>query len=118
MNIIFEDAITDEIKSKYMILDLDTFYFSDIDKNKKAYCLIESAPIQEMFNIDKNLELHKNLIKNYYLRNWNYCGQAIEQLLGRWNGEVDSFYKDLDSRVQLYKNQDPDESWNGIIRKN
>ena len=40
MNIMFEDSITDEMRSKYMLLELDTFYFADVDKNIPAYCLI------------------------------------------------------------------------------
>jgi hypothetical protein len=111
----FEDSITDDIKSKYMLLPLDTFYFVDADKKSTAYCLIESAPIQEMFSVDQYLDLHQNLIKNYYLRNWNYCEQAVEQLLGRWNGEIDSFYNEMDERVKTYKEQDPGPDWTGVL---
>ncbi len=115
MNIMFEDSITDDVKSKYMLLPLDTFYFADADKKSTAYCLIESAPIQEMFNVEKNLELHKNLVKNYKLRNWKYCEDALEHLVGKWNGELDSFYKDIADRVEKNKTQNLDDSWTGII---
>jgi hypothetical protein len=110
MNIMFEDSITDEMRSKYMLLELDTFYFADVDKHIPAYCLIESAPIQEMFNIDKNLELHKNLIKNYKVRNWKYCEDAIEHLLGKWNGELDTFYKEIVRRITENKDQGLEDS--------
>ena len=115
MNIMFEDSITDEIKSRYMLLELDTFYFSDISKNKTAYCLIETTPIQELFTIEKSLELHKNLIKNYKLRNWKYCEDALEHLVGLWNGELDSFYKDISNRIAQNKTQNLDDGWNGIL---
>ena len=115
MNIMFDDSITAEVKSKYMLLELDTFYFSDIDQNKKSYCLIEAAPIQEMFSIDKYLELHANLIKNYKLQNWKYCEDVIEHLTGRWNGELDTFYKDISGRISKYKDQDLDVNWSGVI---
>jgi hypothetical protein len=115
MNIMFEDSITDQIKTKYMLLELDTFYFSKIDKQKTSYCLIESPPISELLNIEKNLELHNNLIKNYKLRNWKYCEDALEHLSGKWNGEVDSFYKEITSRINEYKNQNLDREWTGII---
>ncbi len=117
MNIMFEDSITDDVKSKYMLVELDTFYFSDIDQKKIAYCLIESAPIQEMFNIDKNLELHNNLLKNYRLRNWKYCEDALEHLMGRWNKELDSFYTDIATRISLFKTMDLDNNWDGVIKR-
>jgi hypothetical protein len=113
----FEDSITDDVKSKYILLPLDTFYFADADKKSTAYCLIENTPIQEMFSIEQYRDLHQNLIKNYYLRNWNYCEQAVEQLLGRWNGDVDSFYNEMNVRVKAYKTQDPGPDWTGIISR-
>jgi hypothetical protein len=115
MNIMFEDSITDEVKSKYMLLPLDTFHFADINKNKTAYCLIESIPLQEMLTIEKNIELHKNLVKNYKLRNWKYCEDAVEHLIGKWNGEVDSFYGTLLERITEFKKQQLDPSWDGVI---
>ena len=118
MNIMFEDSITDEVKSKYMLLELDTFYFSDIDRTKTAYCLIESAPIQEMFNIEKSIELHNNLIKNYKLRNWKYCQDALEHLMGRWNKELDSFYKEILLRVISFQEIEPGPDWTATIKQN
>jgi hypothetical protein len=117
MNILFEDSITAEVKSKYILLELDTFYFPDIDKNKTAYCLIESAPIQEMLMFDKNLELHKNLVKNYKLRNWKYCEDALEHLTGLWNGELDSFYNTVLDRIKEFKNQNLNSEWTGVIHR-
>jgi hypothetical protein len=113
----FEDSITDEVRSKYMLLPLDTFHFAAAEKNSTAYCLIENTPIQEMFSVDQYLDLHQNLIKNYYLRNWNYCEQAIEQLLGRWNGELDSFYENLLQRVKKYQVTPPGNNFTGYIDK-
>jgi hypothetical protein len=111
----FDDSITDDIKSKYTVLQLDTFYFADIDTQRVAYCLVETVPIAEMMGIDKNIELHNNLLRNYTLKNWNYCIDAIEHLKGRWNGELDSFYDSVVSRVLQYQATDPGESWKGII---
>jgi hypothetical protein len=115
MNIMFGDSITDDVKSRYTILQLDTFYFADIEQTRVAYCLIETMPIAEMLGIDKNIELHNNLLRNYALKNWNYCIDAIEHLKGRWNGELDSFYDSVVSRVLQYQATDPGESWNGVI---
>lgn len=118
MNIMFGDSLTDDIKSRYTVLQLDTFYFSDIEQTRVAYCLIETVPIAEMIRIDKNIELHNNLLRNYVLKNWNYCIDAIEHLKGRWNGELDSFYDSVVSRVSQYRDSDPGESWDGIIVRN
>jgi hypothetical protein len=115
MNIMFGDSLTDDIKSRYTVLQLDTFYFASIEQTRVAYCLLETVPIAEMIRIDKNIELHNNLLRNYVLKNWNYCIDAIEHLKGRWNGELDSFYDSVVSRIAQYRATDPGESWDGII---
>jgi hypothetical protein len=37
--------------------------------------------------------------------------------MGFWGGEADSFYQDLTQRIAKYIEQDPGESWDGIIEK-
>jgi hypothetical protein len=115
MNIIFEESITPEFKEKYMFLELDKFYFKDIEKTSTAFCALENVPIQDMIQADKFLNLHASLMENYYKRNWNYCEQAIEHLSGRWNGEVDTFYQNLLERVLAYKDNEPGPDWTGAI---
>lgn len=114
----FGDSITDDIKSRYTILELDTFYFPDIDKNRTAYCLIENTPIMEMFNLDKFQDLHNNLMRNYRLKNWKFCEDALEHLTGRWNREADTFYETLSNRIAELKEQELDTTWDGVIRRN
>jgi hypothetical protein len=117
MNILFEDSITDEIRNKYILLQLDTFYFSDIDSDRTAYCLIENTPIMEMVDIDRSIDLHHNLMRNYKKKNWFYCETAIENLKGRWNKELDTFYNHLLERINEYKETELSSDWNGSIRR-
>ena len=60
---------------------------------------------------------HENLIKNLALKNWDFCEQAIEQLMGKWGGEVDTFYQDLLTRVQDLKAQTLPDNWTPVIHK-
>ena len=113
MNIIFKKNLT-VIDQKYTVLDLDTFSLPDGSVHT-ACCILENIPINEL-SITENLkELHANLILNYRQRDWNYCKQAIEQLMGKWNGEVDTFYTELSARIAGYVEQEPPKEWNGII---
>lgn len=114
----FEDSITDEVRSKYILLELDTFYFPEIQKNRTAYCLVEHTPVMEMFSVDQYLDLHNNLVKNFQKGNWKFCEDALEHLKGRWNGELDSFYDVIAERVAHFKVNDPGEKWDGVILAN
>jgi hypothetical protein len=115
MNIIFKTNAPN-IDEKYTVLDLDTFRLPDGSLHT-ACCVVENIPVAELPMTGQLKELHANLINNYGQRNWNYCEQAIEQLMGKWSGEVDSFYQELNTRIQKLKTQNLDDSWTGIIEK-
>jgi hypothetical protein len=115
MNIIFKDN-TLQLDKKYTVLDLDTFKFPD-GTIHTACCVIENLPIQEMAQTDNFKSLHANLIESYAKKNWNYCEQAIEHLMGKWGGEIDTFYQDLKKRIDSLKTQELDDSWTPIITK-
>jgi len=115
MHIIFGEAIK-EIPDSFTILELDTFKL-DSDKVVTAYCVVEKIPLAEFALIEAHMELHKNLINYYREKQWNYCEQAISELTGKWNGELDSFYIDLLKRISELKNLTLDQSWQGFIVK-
>jgi hypothetical protein len=115
MHIIFKNHAA-ELEEKYTVLDLDTFKFPDGTVHT-ACCVIENMPIQELAQAKQVKDLHANLISEYGKRNWNYCEQAIDQLLGKWGGEVDSFYEDLQKRITYFQEIDLDESWTPVISK-
>lgn len=117
MHIVLESYLTDEIREKYIILPLDTFYYAQTDATEVAYCMIENTPIAEMPQIDQWQSLHNKLIENYRQQNWKFCEDAIDHLRGRWGGELDSFYANLSERVERYKTIELDSSWTGIIVK-
>lgn len=117
MHIIIDQNQVEELKKKYTVLELDTFYVKSTGKNLTAWCVIENVPLLEIHQLESKSKLHANLMTEYRKRNWNYCIQAIEHLLGSWQGEIDSFYLDLSQRIAKYIEQDPGESWDGIIEK-
>jgi hypothetical protein len=114
MNIIFGDTV-ENISSNYTVLELDTIRVSQANKIITAYCLIETIPLAEFPQVENNKHTHASLIKQYKNRNWDFCNRAIEVLLGRWNGEVDSFYNELLARIEKFKIDPPPDDWDGIV---
>jgi hypothetical protein len=115
MHIIFKNNAID-LDQKYTVLDLDTFSLPD-GSTHTACCVVENIPILELGATDSLKELHANLIAHYAKRDWNYCEQALEHLIGKWGGELDSFYRELVARIKLLKTQDLDDSWTPVIAK-
>jgi hypothetical protein len=117
MNIIIDPEKLAEMQSKYTVLELDTIRIMPEGKNVTAYCVIENIPIPDLPRVESLRKLHENLIIEYRKKNWNYCAQSLEHLMGFWGGEADSFYQDLSQRIAKYIEQDPGESFDGIIEK-
>ena len=119
MNIIFETEVTPEIEEKYILLELDTFRRTSDGQVRKSFCVLtnEDITLQEIAIIEKQKELHNNLIKNYKKQDWNYCQEAISNLQGKWKGEVDTFYSVLSNRIKEFNAKDPADQadWDHII---
>jgi hypothetical protein len=112
MNIIFGESIKD-IPDRFTVLELDTFNFVNEGRQSTAYCVVEKIPLADFDKLEAYQKVHADLIANYRQREWTYCEHAIEGLMGKWNGELDSFYTDLLLRVQSYRQNPPANDWDG-----
>lgn len=117
MNILLGEDAAKNVEEKYIVLELDRIKFPGIPDPVTAYCLVERVNLTDLVGGTDWCELHANLIKNFRLRNWKYCQDAIEHLRGHWNGEVDTFYDSLGKRVQSYIDVEPGPDWDGCIEK-
>ena len=115
MNIIF-DRPDEELAEKFVVLELDTF--SNHQKSVTAYCVIEKIPLQDFPTLTAYVETHQNLMQEYKKQNWEYCLCAIKELTGKWNGELDSFYENLEQRVNACQAEPPGDTWDHAIFKN
>ena len=118
MNIIFGSELTEQIQTRYTILELDTFNLLPSDQVKTAYCLIQFIPIEEMIEIQSLKDLHSNLMVEYRKRNWRYCEDAIAHLTGKWHGELNTFYTDLLNRISQHKEHGVPDNWSANMVKN
>jgi len=116
MNIIFGDSVN-TIPDHYTILELDTFRQAGESETVTAYCLVEKVALDEFATIDAYKQIHAELMCYYKQREWDYCEQAIDGLMGKWGGEVDTFYTDLLRRVMSFKETEPEDSWDGVLIK-
>ena len=117
MHIIFGKDQADELANKYTVLELDTFKFGPRGPLVTAYCTVETIPFEELARLESTKKQHTDLMINYGLRNWSACLTAIKELKGLWRGELDSFYQDLENRIQGYVISQPPADWTPVIQK-
>jgi adenylate cyclase len=113
MNIIFGDSIK-QIPDSFTVLELDTFRMVSDGRTDTAYCVIEKIALADFDKLEAYKKVHADLLENYRRREWTYCEHAIEGLMGKWNGELDSFYSDLLLRVQAHRQTPPGDDWDGV----
>lgn len=116
MHIIFGEDIN-SLPDNYTILELDRFKMAGDPTVTTAYCVVENIPLQEFATLDNYRKIHNDLLEAYRNRNWEYCDSAIVGLVGRWGGELDSFYHSLKDRIKTFKETPPSEDWDGVVIK-
>jgi hypothetical protein len=117
MNIIVGEENARHLDGRYLVLELDSFRVTGKSELIQSYALIDSLSFSDLFQVDEYRKLHQNLIQNYRSKNWESCRVAIEQLMGKWQGDLDSFYENLLERITDLKTSEVSDDWDGVIIK-
>lgn len=112
MYIIFGNGAKD-LSDRFTVLELDTF--ATAQGPETAWCVVENIPLADFGTLDDYRKVHSDLMQAYRQRNWEYCRSAIGGLRGRWNGELDSFYDNLEVRVKQFELNPPADDWDGVM---
>lgn len=113
MQIIFGDSVN-LVRERFTVLELDTFQVPNKDQTITAWCVVEKIPLEE-FSITESLaKMHHDMMDQFRQQRWAFCLQALQQLKGRWSGEVDSFYSDLEGRIKHLQQNPPDQTWTPV----
>jgi len=105
MEIIFGRENAEKLREKYTVLDLETINKDGI--NLEVFCLIpaDKISLSEMPTLDSWVKLHNEFLHGYHTQQYDYCLQCIEHLRGKFGGEVDTFYDEIESRINAQKQQ-------------
>lgn len=117
MNIIFGEDNAKALSEKYIVLELDTFKFPEVDEDMIAYCVVDGMPFDELSSAEENKNRHVALLEGYKAQKWDSCLDGIDDLLGCWGGEMDTYYDNLRERVTAYAENAPADDWTHVIVK-
>lgn len=116
MQIIFGNSVN-LVRPRYTVLELDTFQIPNQNQTLTAWCVIEKIPLEEFGVVQNLVQLHADMMNHYQQQHWSSCLQILRQLKGRWSGEVDSFYCDLEARIEYLQQNPPDQTWTPVRLK-
>jgi hypothetical protein len=99
MNIILGSEPAEKLQENYTVLELESFIKDG--KEITAYCIVDQVPIMELPLLEHHKKLHLEFLTEYKKSNYIFCVEAASHLKGKFNGELDSFYDELLTRLAI-----------------
>ena len=98
MQIIWDQKAIEKIKNSHTVLELETFVVGN--ETITAYCVVPAEKIlNEFIQLDANKELHNVFVTALKEKNYPVCKELYEHLMGKFGGEVDTFYEEIVNRI-------------------
>jgi hypothetical protein len=92
MQIVFNRVNADQLREKYTVLELEAVTVND--QTLEAFCVVPVEHIaMEMATLEYNVSLHEQLVLAIKNNDTDTCISIIPDLLGKFGGELDSFYE-------------------------
>ena len=101
MQMIFNRTVAEELADRYIVLELEPHVVQDAVL--ETFCVVESEkiPLTEVTMIDHWKKLHKEFVQANKDKNGKLCRDLSEHLIGKFGGEIDSFYEIVVSRYSI-----------------
>jgi hypothetical protein len=99
MNIIFGRKNAEKLREKYTVLDLETVIKDG--NSMEVFCLIpaDKMSLPDLPQIEGWIKLHNDFLAGYHNKHYEFCKQCVEHLMGKFGGELDTFYEEIIRRI-------------------
>jgi len=92
MQIVFNRVTADQLREKYTVLELEAITVNN--QTLEAFCVLTVEHIaMEMATLEYNVSLHEQLVLALKNNHTDTCISIIPDLMGKFGGELDSFYE-------------------------
>jgi hypothetical protein len=100
MQIIWDKAAAEQMMKSHTLLELETFDVKGVAV--KTWCVVppEKIGLAGFATLDNLTQIHAAFIKAYYDQNYKLCEDCVEHLMGKFGGELDTFYEEIMSRIK------------------
>jgi len=110
MKVVFDKNLVES--DRYTFFELDTVMQPGLEQPVTLYAVIDELPLEEIIELDNLKELHSQLIGHYKMGDWHLIEDAVRPLMGKFKGELDSFYQNiLDFSAESAK---LNKKWDGV----
>jgi hypothetical protein len=97
MQIVWDSATVDSLKHSHTVLELETF---QTEKGPlTAWCVVPAEKLlADLPNLNNLKQLHQTFLTATKEKNHKLCENCAEHLIGRFGGELDTFYQEILAR--------------------
>ena len=97
MQIVWNPEAVENLKNSHTLLELETFH-TDAG-SLKAWCVVPAEKLlEDLPNLENLIQLHQQFLVAAVEKNYTVCQDLAQQLIGRFGGELDTFYQEILSR--------------------
>ena len=99
MQIIVGRENAEKLRERYTVLDLETVEKDGV--SLEVFCLIpgDKIGLADLPQLASWVKLHHDFLNGYHTKQYNYCRQCLDHLMGKFGGEVDTFYDEILRRI-------------------
>jgi hypothetical protein len=103
MQIIWNREAAESLRTNQTVLELETFPVGE--QTITAYCVIPAERVfPDIARLDNLKELHQAFISAFNQKNYQLCQDIVPELVGRFGGELDSFYEEILKKINALTN--------------
>jgi hypothetical protein len=97
MQIIWNLEAAESLKQSHTLFELETF---ETEKGPlTAWCVVEADKLlPDLAQLENLKQLHSAFLQAYKNNDFKLCQDCAEHLMGRFGGELDTFYQEILSR--------------------
>lgn len=99
MQLIFSREAAEQLRERYTVLELETF---DVEgKQLEVFCVVpaEKIALTEITTVDHSTKMHNEFVAALKNKDYKLCRDLYVHVMGRFGGELDSFYEEILKRI-------------------
>ena len=116
VKILFGEETARNLSDKHTILELDKIAVKGKTEPVAIYTVLDPdvIGINDLPTLMQFVKLHMALRKSYRKQDWKHCKDCIDNLMGQFDGSLDSYYEIITDRIEEFKKNPPSKEWDGV----
>jgi hypothetical protein len=100
MQIVWDQVVVEKLKNSHTLLELETFDVKGVPVTTWCVVPAEKIGLDGLAQLAGQVEMHQAFIKAFNEGNYSLCEDCLEHLMGKFGGELDSFYDVISAKIK------------------